>query len=336
MQIRARENLKSVAFNALYFLGVQHILRNFKLRNQQLTILCFHRVSTDYDYFWDPIKPDDFEKLVKYLIKYYEIVSIEDAVKGVAGKRPKVILSFDDGYYDFYTHVLPIIKQYSLPVNHNIVTEIVNGRQDVIWTEKLNFLFNYLEQNIVDDALDIYDAKITINARTKPLNGLYIVVLKKLFEMGDVERETILTSWLNRYGLQVAPKKMMGWGEVRECVKYGVTFGSHTKTHTVLTSIKDAAQLQEELAGSKADIEKNLSVKVDVLAPPNGLCNQDVIEQARIAGYKYILGIGNHSSVQNNNGVTVLSRLNLISEPYTHMVLRVAELQSNLKRYGRV
>ncbi|MEO6488859.1 MAG: hypothetical protein ABIO04_02875, partial [Ferruginibacter sp.] len=67
---------KEWVFNLLNDIGVSNILRNRK--RKKLTVLSLHRVSPETDYFWDPIKPNTFELLLKYLRKYYTIISFSD------------------------------------------------------------------------------------------------------------------------------------------------------------------------------------------------------------------------------------------------------------------
>ena len=61
-------------------------------------------------------------------------------------KKPKLIFSFDDGYYDFIEYALPVLTKYGLRCNHNVVNSCLNDNH-VIWTQKLNDVFNHLKNN---------------------------------------------------------------------------------------------------------------------------------------------------------------------------------------------
>ena len=100
----------------------------------------------------------------------------------------------------------------------------------------------------------------------------------------------------------------------------------------MLSSITDLAELEEELYGSKIEIEKHLKTEVVTLAPPNGLYNDTVLKSAAKAGYKFVLGIGELSGRQLcNENIELLNRLNMISEPHYSAVMRVEELQAGIK-----
>ena len=137
---------------------------------------------------------------------------------------------------------------------------------------------------------------------------------------------------MQQFGLSVKPNRMMSWSDIEQCVTNRVDIGSHTKRHSVLSSITDLVELEEELHGSKIEIEKQLKTEVVTLAPPNGLYNDKVLKCAAKAGYKFVLGIGEQSGLQPcNENVVLLNRLNMISEPHYSAVMRVEELQAGIK-----
>ena len=104
-----RENI----FKLLYAFGVPSILRIGK--SNQLTILSLHRVSPERDFFFDPIDPIVFRKLLKYVQKHYKVISFQELedISIIKSKKPLLILSFDDGYVDFYEYALPILTDFN-------------------------------------------------------------------------------------------------------------------------------------------------------------------------------------------------------------------------------
>lgn len=121
--------MRDALLHLIYRLGIPSLLRLKK--NGFLTVLCLHRISDERDFFFNPIQVKTFELLINYLSKYYTIIPFFDAEKKTL--KPKLILSFDDGYYDFIEHAMPILKKKGLPANHNIVNDCVNNNA-TIWT----------------------------------------------------------------------------------------------------------------------------------------------------------------------------------------------------------
>ena len=64
-----------------------------------------------------------------------------------------------------------------------------------------------------------------------------------------------------------------------------VTIGSHSKTHPLLSKLSNA-EIEEELAGSKRELEKMFGVPVYYLAYPSGDIDRRVLDEAERVGYR--------------------------------------------------
>ncbi len=64
-----------------------------------------------------------------------------------------------------------------------------------------------------------------------------------------------------------------------------VTFGSHTRSHPFLTRLSGAG-LEDEIRGSKQQLEKQLKSDVDFFCYPYGDRNNSIEEAVRAAGYR--------------------------------------------------
>ncbi len=84
----------------------------------------------------------------------------------------------------------------------------------------------------------------------------------------------------------------MSWKQVADLDQAGVTVGSHSMTHPVLTRTqgKSNAEYQKwlarELKGSRDTLEKRLGHAVDLLAYPFGAFDRSVEDAAKAAGYR--------------------------------------------------
>lgn len=77
----------------------------------------------------------------------------------------------------------------------------------------------------------------------------------------------------------------MSWEELAELAANGWEIGSHTRSHPHLTELDDD-QLDEELRGSRADIEEALGAPCTSIAYPYGACDSRVGLAAARAGYR--------------------------------------------------
>ena len=64
-------------FKIIYQLGIHKIFYSVKkLKPNSVTVLCFHRVSNEYDFFWPPLSVNEFEKIIKYCSAKYQVISL--------------------------------------------------------------------------------------------------------------------------------------------------------------------------------------------------------------------------------------------------------------------
>ena len=86
------------------------------------------------------VTPDKFEEEMGYLSKNgYQPISLDTlyaALKGQANIPPKaVILTFDDGYVDFYLNAFPILRKYNLHAIAFIPTGLMNQGYYLSWAQ---------------------------------------------------------------------------------------------------------------------------------------------------------------------------------------------------------
>jgi peptidoglycan/xylan/chitin deacetylase (PgdA/CDA1 family) len=100
-----------------------------------LRVLMFHRIADPGDRsLLNPglvsATPVVFERIMDWLARRYSVVSLAEAVDGVAGRRalPRraVLLTFDDAYRDFAGTAWPILMRYGLPATLFVPTASVD------------------------------------------------------------------------------------------------------------------------------------------------------------------------------------------------------------------
>lgn len=77
---------------------------------------------------------------------------------------------------------------------------------------------------------------------------------------------------------------LLGWPEIHAMRQGGWSFGSHSRTHADLPTLPDE-QLEDQLRGSKAELEAGLEQAVDTLAYPYGRFDSRIAQAAAAAGY---------------------------------------------------
>ena len=105
-----------------------------KLRDAGVRILMYHRV-TDWPKDRLCVRPSEFEKQMDFLLsRGYRILALPELGRYNPPRRrssPAVILTFDDGYRDFYDTVYPILRERRLPATVFVVPDFVEGKIDL-------------------------------------------------------------------------------------------------------------------------------------------------------------------------------------------------------------
>lgn len=326
--------MKNLVLNSLHSLGVTSHLRSKK--QGLLTVLSLHRISDERNSFWNPIKPSTFDQLLAYLKKNYAVIGFRDLdrIDSLPQDRPFVILSFDDGYYDFYEHALPLLVKHNLPSNHNFVNECVETSK-TIWTERLNKVFEHHKS---------YDTGSDLNSMLKDLNlpqfegtwmPFYIAVFQSLLSTPKTEREKVIQHLESRIEIDTSCR-MMNWEEIKESAAYKVELGSHTYTHDSLGTITQQEILEKEIITAKTEMEHKLGEPVDILALPNGQTGPMADQVISNSDYKFVLYVNerlNPLPLKSGDSPIKINRINLIDEPFPQMALRIEQFHEMLRKY---
>jgi peptidoglycan/xylan/chitin deacetylase (PgdA/CDA1 family) len=102
--------------------GVFTIVAESRWRRQRLVILCYHGLSLKDEHEWCPhlyVTPELFRSRLEILVKSrYHVLHLDDAIRKLyedALPPKSVVITFDDGYYDFYRCGLPLLRHAGLP-----------------------------------------------------------------------------------------------------------------------------------------------------------------------------------------------------------------------------
>jgi hypothetical protein len=120
--------VKRLIFGAARYAGVNSILLRSSWRQQRLLILCYHGVSLDDEHEWSGLYMP-VELFRKRLTRIRElecaVLPLQSAVEALYKHTlpPRaVVLTFDDGFYDFYAKAWPELQRFGWPVTVYLTT----------------------------------------------------------------------------------------------------------------------------------------------------------------------------------------------------------------------
>ena len=282
-------SLKKYIYKGLVRPGLLPIWRSAKNKRNVLTIICFHRISDENSYVWPPLPTNDFERILQYLVKYYDVIRPDDIINKTPWLvKPLAMITFDDGYKDFMLNALPLLKKYRLPaVQSIVVNSVVTGEQ--INTQRLNNLIDGYIKHKVSLNLQENQKSVIHQVTTKTMYTVKERLMELTLNASEDEKEELLLR-LEAKLPEHKVTEMMNWGDLRECMEQNIDIASHTMSHPLLDEIsKDNAQLNYELDESKLLIEKNINHPVTCISFPRGHFNQTVVDASIKAGYQLML-----------------------------------------------
>jgi peptidoglycan/xylan/chitin deacetylase (PgdA/CDA1 family) len=89
---------------------------------------------------------------------------------------------------------------------------------------------------------------------------------------------------------ELAGRPLLSWEQMREMAGGGISFGGHSRSHPDLAALP-AELAQEEIAGSKADLEGALGRAASAFAFPFGSSSPEVQAAVERAGYLGAFGL---------------------------------------------
>lgn len=280
-----------------------------------VSIYTFHHIADhDADYAFDPgvadATPVQFRRQLETLLRWANPISLDDLLAALDGKElpaNPVMITFDDGYASNYTTALPILKSLGVPATFFIATKFIDERR-LFWWESLAWMLKQttrktlvLPDNSADPVVarlpqrsfDATSPKVLRELTDLVKNTQHMnieVFVRELAQAADVE-------WHLAVEQRLANELLLTWDQLRTMVGSGMAVGSHTHSHRVLQTVP-VEELQQELAGSRAMLQRELGGSIDAIAYPVGRRIhkfQAIREALTSAGYR--VGFTNASGV---------------------------------------
>lgn len=140
-----------------YFLGLIGFMINlFKTNKNEILILMYHRVNDEIKKELS-VKKNSFKWHMKYLInKNFKVISINEAIEKIIKNEINdryVVLTFDDGYDDYYYNAFPVLKKYDFKSILYIVSEYVGQKRKFWWDKDLEYS-ELLDWNKIKELID--------------------------------------------------------------------------------------------------------------------------------------------------------------------------------------
>jgi peptidoglycan/xylan/chitin deacetylase (PgdA/CDA1 family) len=252
------------------------------LNRNRLTILTYHSVlpstrGIDAAEARNVVDAETFAWQMRYLSKHFNCLKLEDAVERLRRKQPlppnSVVVTFDDGFWNNLEYAFPILRRFGVPATVFVTTGHIGRGTEMLWTERVGRLLR---------AANVTDA----TARRE---------MKRLKAMSFRERDAAIDELERRLGgdgirhpqPDLNRYTFLTWEQTRQLASGGITIGSHTVAHPIMSSLDDDRR-HVEIVESKQEIERQLGTPCTLFSYPNGTADdfgERDKESLRQAGY---------------------------------------------------
>ena len=233
----------------------------------------------------------DFRAQLEVLKRNFEVIGLEELDDVLARRRGRaVMITFDDGYCDNYTHAFSALRDLSLPATFFVTTgflddQLVPWWDEIAWMVRTARVTELPQNEWLEGPLRIErthsDSAIARLLRIykglrAPQTVKYLDFLAEALQTGRSPAEIGRDLW-------------MTWDMVREMRSGGMTIGGHSVTHPVLATLSDDQQ-DFEVRESRRRLVEELGEPIDAFSYPVGggaSFNEITINAVKRHGYRW-------------------------------------------------
>ena len=255
--------------------------------NKKVTIIMYHYVRALNESRYPLIKGLDlklFRNQIQFLKNKYNFISCNDLIDSIEGKSDipenSVLLTFDDGYIDHYTNVLPILLENDIKAFFSMPGKIL-AEGKVLDVNKIHFILSSMKiEGLVQtlfEKLNYYRGTEFYIPSNLELYSKYAkpgryddkdtVFVKSLLQFAlDEQLRNIITNDLFKENVSsheeaFSKELYMSYDQIKMMKNLGMKFGIHGYDHYWLGNLSEDKM--------KADISKALDVFNNIIDPNN-------------------------------------------------------------------
>jgi len=242
-----------------------------RAKQSKFAILCYHRIGTGGIPLFSDFPPEIFEAEMRFLRSRYKVVSLDglcEEMEKPTRNEHAVAVTFDDGYRHLYTYALATLQKYQIPATIFLpVASIETGQ--VPWYDRIFLTLKVFPKDVLEIVL-ARPRRFRLTTRLVRLN-VATEIIQYLRTLPDALRKVHCENLEKQVKLpsEDLRDRMLTWDQIRAMRSAGITFGSHTMTHPVVSQLT-GEQLESELCESKRLLEQRIAGPAPHFAYPFG------------------------------------------------------------------
>jgi len=266
----------------------------------KVVILTYHRVVSKKELDAEYIQPgmyvtaETFEMQMQFIKQYFSVISFAELLRLWSeqmwnAEERYCVVTFDDGWLDNYVYALPVLRRNALPATVFLPTTFI-GTDRWFWPEQIVWLGRHAtwqneeKRRQADTVLQgefSWLAAVGMSMNRVDADA----IIEHCKALAQEQIDALIAAWAGQLGV-VLPRdrQVINWAEAQEMSAAGVSFGSHSATHRILTHL-DSNEVLREVEGSWKTLREKPIVTVPVFCYPNGDWSAEVERSVEAAGY---------------------------------------------------
>ena len=259
------------------------------MRRNETLILCYHRVADGVeDPFHLCVRPDNFAAHLEEVSRAREPSTLADI--SIPSRRPRAVVTLDDGYRDNLTNALPIAESKGVPITV-FVTSRVLGNRNGFWWDRLGTLLRSRPPQVRQIDLPVGGRNVRLTVGSSRISADLHSVRRQLLPLRVTEIEQALDAVAEQWQVSSASppdaETLTPDDLLKLAASGAATIGAHTTDHVWLRD-RPAREQQDTIASSKEELERSIGRPVSHFAYPFGGRNDfdDLsVDAVRSAGF---------------------------------------------------
>ena len=238
-------------------------------------LYCFnyHRIGdptrTDFDPNVFSCTAETFETHLRFFNEHFIVVSVEEIQKLTSEELSNnryALITFDDGYRDNYLEAFPLLREHKTPAVFFLATDFIDDQITPWWDLIAYYIKTTLKPNI---HLKGWPNRVDLTKDQTAAIREILTFVKANHLLPICDQVQAIKQELDIDDLPPSQQLFMSWPEAKEMVDHGMSVGSQTCSHRILSHLSVDEQ-KEELIESKRKIEQQLGINDISFAYPVG------------------------------------------------------------------
>jgi peptidoglycan/xylan/chitin deacetylase (PgdA/CDA1 family) len=271
------------------------LVNNSRWRRQRLLILAYHGISLDDEHLWNSSEfmPKEMFRARLSLIKKSgcTVLTLAEAVQRLyAGDLPEksVVITFDDGTYDFYHQAFPLLREFDFPATLYLTTFYCDFNRPVFDVACSYLLWKGQAASLNLKQFDDEDLTLNLSAgraRKEALESIQSFVLER--KLSAEQKDDLLTSLAKQLEVNyeaVVEKRilhLLNRDEVKQLAEDGIDVQLHTHRHRVPMTRE---LFLREIEDNRSSIQQMTGQSPSHFCYPSGVWNLAFLPWLREAG----------------------------------------------------